>query len=55
MTHALLALTLLLAMSSHGAIFTSVAAEQTGSTRQSGAKNRDVYVSVVKTETRARC
>ena len=47
MTHALLALTLLLAMSSHGAIFTSMPAEQTGSTRQSGAKNRDVYVSVL--------
>jgi VWFA-related protein len=47
MTHALLTLTLLLAMSSHGAIFTSMPAEQTGSTRQSGAKNRDVYVSVL--------
>ena len=47
MTHALLALTLLLAVSSHGAIFTSMPAEQTGSNRQSGAKNRDVYVSVL--------
>jgi VWFA-related protein len=47
MTHALLALTLLLAVSSYGAIFTSMPAEQTGSNRQSGAKNRDVYVSVL--------
>lgn len=46
MTHALLALTLL-AVSSYGAIFTSMPAEQTGSNRQSGAKNRDVYVSVL--------
>jgi VWFA-related protein len=47
MTHALLAISLFVAIVSHAAVVSSVPVGQTGATRQSGARNRDVYVSVL--------
>ena len=47
MTHALLAISLLAAILSHAMVVSSVPVDQTGATRQSGARNRDVYVSVL--------
>ena len=47
MTHALLAISLLVAIVSHAMVVSSVPGDQTGATRQSGPRNRDVYVSVL--------
>jgi VWFA-related protein len=47
MTHALLAISLFVTLVSHAAVVSSVPVGQTGAARQSGARNRDVYVSVL--------